>query len=197
VPKIEAPSEKPFGSQWPWDRNFQSLFGNHSRATSSSMNSCHTSKRQRRWAVAYASDKITNTEFHSPCGAVMKEPYLEVTFRHGRPWRRTTTCRAERTRGVSEAVLGGRVEPGLVIDFVADRQAIGIEITTPTKVSLAALNAGLRELGHAPASPVDLAPVTQPERARFSARKASCAPYGGPGSHPGSSTQTLAPHMRI
>jgi hypothetical protein len=47
----------------------------------------------------------------------------------------------------------------LVIDFTAEGQAIGIEITTPTKVSLAALNAVLRDLGHAPASAADLAPV--------------------------------------
>jgi uncharacterized protein DUF2283 len=86
----------------------------------------------------------------------MKEPYLEVTFRHGRPIAayyylpRNTNQKSTRTR---------RVEPGLVIDFTADGQAIGIEITTPAKVSLAALNAVLRELGHALASAADLAPV--------------------------------------
>jgi hypothetical protein len=86
----------------------------------------------------------------------MKEPYLEVTFRHGRPIAayyylpRHTNQKSMRTR---------RVEPGLVIDFTADGQAIGIEITTPAKMSLAALNAVLHELGHAPASEADLAPV--------------------------------------
>ena len=86
----------------------------------------------------------------------MKESYLEVTFRHGRPIAayyylpRNTSQKCVRTR---------RVEPGLVIDFAADDKAIGIEITTPAKVSLAALNAVLRELGHAPASEADLAPV--------------------------------------
>jgi hypothetical protein len=86
----------------------------------------------------------------------MKEPYLEVTFRHGRPIAayyylpREANQKSARTR---------RVEPGLVIDFTSDGQAIGIEITTPTKVSLAALNAVLRELGQAPASQADLAPL--------------------------------------
>jgi len=86
----------------------------------------------------------------------MKERYLEVTFRHGRPIAayyylpRETNQKSVRTR---------RVEPGLVIDFTADGQAIGIEITTPAKVSLAALNAVLRELGHPLASQADLAPV--------------------------------------
>jgi hypothetical protein len=86
----------------------------------------------------------------------MKEPYLEVTFRHGRPVAayyylpRESNQKSARTR---------RVEPGLVIDFTAEGQAIGIEITAPTKVSLAALNAVLKELGHAPAKEEDLAPL--------------------------------------
>lgn len=86
----------------------------------------------------------------------MKEPYLEVTFRHGRPIAayyylpRSANQKSARTR---------RIEPGLVIDFTAEGQAIGIEITTPAKISSAALNAVLKELGHAPASQADLAPV--------------------------------------
>ena len=86
----------------------------------------------------------------------MKEPYLEVTFRHGRPIAayyylpRSANQKSARTR---------RIEPGLVIDFTAEGEAIGIEITTPAKISLAALNAVLKELGHAPASQADLAPV--------------------------------------
>ncbi len=63
---------------------------------------------------------------------------------------RDTNQKSARTR---------RVEPGVVIDFTTDGQAIGIEITMPARVSLAALNAVLRELGHAPASEADLAPV--------------------------------------
>jgi hypothetical protein len=50
------------------------------------------------------------------------------------------------------------VEPGLIVDFTADGQAIGIEITAPAKLSLAALNKVLKELGHAPANKADLAP---------------------------------------
>jgi hypothetical protein len=47
----------------------------------------------------------------------------------------------------------------LVIDFMAEGQAIGIEITAPAKVSLLALNSVLQELGHAPASEADLVAV--------------------------------------
>ncbi|CAN5740970.1 hypothetical protein BH24ACI5_BH24ACI5_27520 [soil metagenome] len=86
----------------------------------------------------------------------MKDPYLEVTFRHGRAiaayyyLSRDANHKSARTR---------KVEPNLVIDFTAEGQAIGIEITAPGKISLAALNAVLKELGQAPASEADLAPV--------------------------------------
>ena len=86
----------------------------------------------------------------------MKERYLEVTFRHGRP----IAAYYYLPRGANQrSVRSRRVEPGLVVDFAAEGQAIGIEITAPSKVSLVALNAVLRELGHAPASSADLAPV--------------------------------------
>jgi uncharacterized protein YuzE len=86
----------------------------------------------------------------------MKDTYLEVTFRHGKPLAayyylpRETGQKATRTR---------RSEPGLIIDLTAEGKAIGIEITAPSKVSLDALNAVLKELGQAPASEADLAPV--------------------------------------
>ena len=86
----------------------------------------------------------------------MKEPYLEVTFRRGRLLAayyylpRKPGQKSYRTR---------RVEPGLVIDFARSGQPLGIEITAPTKFSLSALNRVLRELGFAPATRHDLAPV--------------------------------------
>jgi hypothetical protein len=46
-----------------------------------------------------------------------------------------------------------------VIDYASDGQAIGIEITAPSQLSVDALNAVLRELGHAPATEADLAPL--------------------------------------
>jgi uncharacterized protein YuzE len=86
----------------------------------------------------------------------MKEPYLEVTFRHGRP---IAAYYYLPHRAGQKRLSTRRVEPGLVIDFTAEGQAIGIEITAPSKVSLAAVNAVLKELGQAPASEADLAPV--------------------------------------
>jgi hypothetical protein len=58
-----------------------------------------------------------------------------------------------------KSVRTGRVDPGLVVDFADDGRAIGIEITAPAKLSLAGLNAALRELGQPPATAADLAPV--------------------------------------
>jgi uncharacterized protein YuzE len=86
----------------------------------------------------------------------MSEPYLEVTFRHGRALAayyylpRQTGQKSVRTR---------RVEPGLIVDYADDGQAIGIEITAPSKLTLAALNAVLDELGQARASQTDMSPL--------------------------------------
>ncbi|CBE67701.1 conserved protein of unknown function [Candidatus Methylomirabilis oxygeniifera] len=49
--------------------------------------------------------------------------------------------------------------PGLLIDFNRHGQPIGIEITAPSKVTLAALNRILRSLGVSPAKRGDLAPL--------------------------------------
>ena len=86
----------------------------------------------------------------------MRDRYLEVTFRHGRPI--AAYYYLPRSAG-QKSVRTRRVEPGLVVDFAADDQAIGIEITAPELVSLAGLNTLLAELGQAPATEADLAPV--------------------------------------
>lgn len=86
----------------------------------------------------------------------MKNGYLEVTFRHGRPFAaylylpRADEAKSYRTR---------RAEPGLVIDFDRSGKPIGIEITAPSKVSLEALNAVLRSLGVPCMRRADLAPL--------------------------------------
>ena len=86
----------------------------------------------------------------------MKEPYLEVTFRHGRPM----AAYLYLPRGPQEkSVRTQRVEPGLVIDFAQDGRPIGIEITAPSQISLATVNEALRNLGVSPVTPDDLAPL--------------------------------------
>lgn len=86
----------------------------------------------------------------------MNERYLEVTYRRGRPVAayyylpRRTGERSYRTR---------RVEPGMVVDFSRGGRPIGIEITAPQKLTLAALNGVLRNLGFATVRRADLAPL--------------------------------------
>ena len=86
----------------------------------------------------------------------MKEPYLEVTFRRGRPM--AAYYYLPRRPG-QKSVRTRRVEPGMVIDFARGGQPIGIELTAPSKLSVAALNRVLRELCLPPVSSADLAPV--------------------------------------
>ena len=86
----------------------------------------------------------------------MNETYLEVTFRRGRPIAayyylpRKRGQKSHRTR---------RIEPGLVIDLSRDVQPIGIEITAPSKASVAALNRVLTKLGLSRVTRDELAPL--------------------------------------
>jgi len=86
----------------------------------------------------------------------MKELYLEVTFRHGRPMAAYLYLprRAEEKSSSTR-----RVEPGMVIDFSSGGKPIGIEITAPSRISLAAINSLLGELGLPPIAKADLAPL--------------------------------------
>lgn len=94
---------------------------------------------------------------------VMDETYLEVTFRRGRPIAayyylpRNRGQKLHRTR---------RIEPGLVIDLSRDGRPIGIEITAPSKVSVAAVNRVLTKLGLSRATRAELAPACGAQRLR-------------------------------
>ncbi len=86
----------------------------------------------------------------------MKEAYLEVTFRGGRPLAayfylpRRAGDKSHRT---------SRLEPGLVVDFNRRGSPIGIEITAPDKLTVGALNKVLRALGQPRVTRADLAPL--------------------------------------
>jgi uncharacterized protein YuzE len=86
----------------------------------------------------------------------MKELYLEVTFRHGRP---LAAYLYLPRRADEKSSSTRRVEPGMVIDFGESGNPIGIEITAPSRISLAAINGLLAELGLPPAAQADLAPL--------------------------------------
>ncbi len=86
----------------------------------------------------------------------MSEPYLEVTYRHGRPIAayyylpRASGAVSSRTE---------RAEAGLLIDYDESGDAIGIEITAPGEASLERLNMVLDMLDQAPISADDIAPL--------------------------------------
>ena len=86
----------------------------------------------------------------------MQEPYLEVTFRRGKPLAayyylpRRPSQRSYRTE---------RVEAGIVIDYARGGRPIGLEITAPGKVTLSVLNRVLRRLGESTLKREDVAPL--------------------------------------
>ena len=86
----------------------------------------------------------------------MREPYLEVTFRRGRPVAayyylpRRPGQRSHRTV---------QAAPGVLVDYGRGGRPIGLEITAPTKVSLDTLNQVLLSLGMAPLEQKDFAPL--------------------------------------
>ena len=86
----------------------------------------------------------------------MKEPYLGVTFRHGRPL--AAYLYLPREPG-EKSVRSERAPLGMVVDFDRQGTPIGIELTAPGKVTLAALNEVLRDLGVASLTAADLEPL--------------------------------------
>jgi hypothetical protein len=86
----------------------------------------------------------------------MNTPYLEVTYRRGRAIAayyylpRRPGQRSMRTR---------RAEAGLLVDYARGGRPIGVEITNPGALSVAAFNRVLRELGFASVSREDVAPL--------------------------------------
>jgi len=85
----------------------------------------------------------------------MKHSYLEVTFRKGRPLAAYFYLpRRDGDRSVRTERVGG-----LVVDFASDGRAIGIEITSPSRLVLGELNQLLSTLGQDPVVPEDLAPL--------------------------------------
>ena len=86
----------------------------------------------------------------------MNEPYLEVTFRHGRP---LAAYYHLPRHGGDRAVRTERRPSGLVVDYARGGRAIGIEITSPSLLSVAAMNRVLRSVGQAPVKRAELSPV--------------------------------------
>ena len=86
----------------------------------------------------------------------MKEPYLEVTFRRGKPF--AAYYYLPRRAG-QKSYRSVPVETGLVADLSKNGKLIGIEITAPSQVSRASLNRVLKRFGLSPLRPSDLQPL--------------------------------------
>ena len=86
----------------------------------------------------------------------MREPYLEVTFRHGSI---LAAYYYLPRHSNSRSIRCERDESGLVIDFDEQDRPIGIELTAPRKVTLETFNGLLERLGQAPIEARDLAPL--------------------------------------
>jgi hypothetical protein len=86
----------------------------------------------------------------------MNEAYLEVTYRHGRPL--AAYYYLPRRQG-ERAYRTSRGPSGLLVDYARGGRAIGIEITAPSALSLAAMNRVLRDLGQKPIKRTELSPL--------------------------------------
>lgn len=86
----------------------------------------------------------------------MKQRYLEVTFRRGRP---IAAYYYLPRRPGERSFRTVRVEAGMIIDYGKGGNPIGIEITAPSKLSLGAINRVLKELGLPAVTRTDLAPL--------------------------------------
>ncbi|HEX5011479.1 MAG TPA: hypothetical protein VFY71_13875 [Planctomycetota bacterium] len=86
----------------------------------------------------------------------MRSSYLEVTYRHGRVFAAYyhVTARAGRRTARTR-----RVARGMLVDYARDGEPLGVEITAPSVVTLAALNRVLRQLDLDPLKADEFAPL--------------------------------------
>jgi uncharacterized protein YuzE len=86
----------------------------------------------------------------------MRQRYLEVTFRNGKPLAAYLYLPREGRVIVASTREAGN---GLKIDFDAAGDPVGVEITAPSLVSVASLNAVLERLGAEAIAAEELAPL--------------------------------------
>ena len=86
----------------------------------------------------------------------MQEPYLEITFRHGSVLAAYYYFPRE---AAQRSARSERREAGLVVDYDAQDEAIGIEITAPRQLTIDTFNRVLTNLGKPPVEERDLEPL--------------------------------------
>lgn len=86
----------------------------------------------------------------------MKQRYLEVTYRKGKPLAAYLYLPRDAATKVARTEQGG---VGLQVDYDAFGNPIGVEITAPTMVTLEAVSALLERLGQGRLLPDEWAPL--------------------------------------
>jgi hypothetical protein len=86
----------------------------------------------------------------------MKDRYLEVTFRKGKPF--AAYLYLPRRPGTKSAWTAEGA-PGILVDYAVNGEPIGLEITAPAQVTVEAINAVLERVGLAHVAPEELAPL--------------------------------------
>jgi hypothetical protein len=86
----------------------------------------------------------------------MKERYLEVTFRKGKPFAAYVYLPR---RGEMKSAKTVEAVPGILIDYAGSGEPIGLEITAPAHVTVEQINAVMETLGLAGMTPEELAPL--------------------------------------
>ena len=86
----------------------------------------------------------------------MKNKYLEITFRKGKPF--AAYLYLSKNTGL-KAVRTERMTPGLIVDYDEKDKPIGLEIISPLHVTVSEINEVLRGLSISPISDEELSPL--------------------------------------
>ena len=86
----------------------------------------------------------------------MKERYLEVTFRKGKPIAAYVYLPR---RGEMKSAKTVEAAPGILVDYAGSGEPIGLEITAPAHVTVEQINAVLEVLGLSGMTPEEFAPL--------------------------------------
>lgn len=86
----------------------------------------------------------------------MRERYLEVTFRKGRP---VAAYLYLRGRAGARSARTEEMAPGVLVDYAVSGEPIGLELTAPAHVRLEQVNRVLEALGLEAITAEELAPL--------------------------------------
>lgn len=86
----------------------------------------------------------------------MRDRYLEVTFRNGKPL--AAYLYLPRQNGV-RSVRTEAAAPGILVDYAASGEPIGLELTAPLQTRAEQIDAVLKRLGLGVTGPGELQPL--------------------------------------